>query len=358
MEHYFWFALKSVPLVGNVTFRRLVEHFGSPQKVLESSLQELTGTRIVSETVAASILHHNYRKFADSESRSAEKNRVEIIDFLSPAYPPLLLEISDAPPYLYVKGDIRNCYPAVAMVGSRRATPYGLQTTSRISSELAENGITVVSGMARGIDTAAHKGALASGGKSIGVLGCGIDIVYPAENRPLFAEMESKGALVSEFPIGTGPLAANFPRRNRIISGLSLGVLVVEAAEKSGSLITARFALEQGRDVYAIPGSINSTGSRGTNSLIKQGAKLVETVSDIIEELPASGSKRHIPIKPELRLNPLEEKLYNLLGEGPAQIDELAGRAGLTVQELSVILLRLELQGVVIQLPGKIFSTA
>jgi DNA processing protein len=212
--------------------------------------------------------------------------------------------------------------------------------------------------MARGIDTTAHFGALKAGGRSVGVLGCGIDVVYPSENRPLFAEMENHGALISEFPMGTGPLASNFPRRNRIISGISLGVLVVEATERSGSLITARFALEQGREVFAIPGAITSGASRGTNQLIKQGAKLVETVADILEEFPNGGTSSRMPIQPALLLDTTESRVCCLLAEGPLQIDEIAGKAGLTVQELSVMLLRLELRGILLQLPGKIFILA
>ena len=206
--------------------------------------------------------------------------------FLAEDYPKVLLEIPDPPPYLYVKGELRGSETAVAVVGSRRASTYGMLTTTRLATELAAHGVTVVSGMARGVDTAAHRGALSGGGRTIGVLGCGIDVVYPPENRKLFEEMAEKGALVSEFPLGTLPLAENFPRRNRIISGMSRGVLVVEAMENSGSLITAQFALDQGREVFAIPGNINTSSSRGANRLIKQGAKLVESVDDILEELP------------------------------------------------------------------------
>ena len=356
MEHYFWFALKSVPLVGNVAFRRLVEHFGSPRKVLESSPIDLSRSRVVSQAVADSISSHDYRPFSERECRAVEKHHIRIIDFLSDEYPPLLLQIHDPPPFFYVKGDIKRCQPAVAIVGSRRATNYGVQATKRLATELAEQGVTVISGMARGIDTAAHRGALAAGGKSIGVLGCGIDLVYPTENRELFNEMAEHGALVSEFPMGTAPLSRNFPRRNRIISGLSLGVLVVEAAEKSGSLITAQFALEQGREVFAIPGTITSGASRGTNRLIKQGAKLVETVSDILEELSYCENRPRPLLQPQRLLPPQEEKICEILAEGPLQIDEISGKAGLTVQELSVILLRLELRGVVMQFPGKMFS--
>ncbi len=355
MEHFYWFALKSVPLVGNVTFRRLVERFGSPRNALEASTGELAQTRGISAAVATAIATHDYRASAERECRTLEKSGARLIDFLSPEYPRLLLEITDPPPYLYVKGSLEGLDPAIAIVGSRRATSYGIQATGRLASELAEQRVTVVSGMARGIDAAAHQAAIKSGGRSIGVLGCGIDVIYPSENRQLFSEMERNGALISEFPMGTGPLAPNFPRRNRIISGISRGVLVVEATDRSGSLITARFALEQGREVFAIPGAITSGASRGTNHLIKQGAKLVETAADILDEFPNAGSSR-IPIQPALFLDSVESTVCALLAGGPLQIDEIAGKAGLTVHELSVMLLRLELRGVILQLPGKIFA--
>jgi DNA processing protein len=212
--------------------------------------------------------------------------------------------------------------------------------------------------MARGVDTAAHRGALDNGGRSIGVLGSGIDVLYPPENRRLFEEMASRGALFSEFPMGTLPLAENFPRRNRIISGISRGVLVVEAAENSGSLITAQYALEQGREVFAVPGNINYSSSRGTNRLIKQGAKLVEGVEDILEELPyiqqtiAEGSA----IEPGFSLTPQEAAIYTLLAGSPLHIDDVIIKSGLTVGEVSAILLRLELKGAIMQLPGKNFA--
>jgi DNA processing protein len=212
--------------------------------------------------------------------------------------------------------------------------------------------------MARGIDAVAHRCALAEGGRSIGVLGCGIDIVYPVENRRLYTDMADKGALVSEFPMGTLPLAENFPRRNRIISGLSGGVLIVEAAEGSGSLITAQYALEQGRDVFAVPGSIRSPVSRGANRLIKQGAKLVECVEDILDELPhRTGGTEVIP-HARFAFSPHEATIYSLLSDAPLHIDAIVEKCALTVGEVSAILLRLEVQGVITQLPGKLFSLA
>lgn len=359
MTHYYWFALKSVPLVGNVTFRRLLERFDTPERVLAATESELSRVKGVSAAVAASIKSHDYREFAERECAAAEKAGVRVVDFLAADYPKVLLEIPDPPPYLYVKGELGGTEPAVAIVGSRRASTYGLLTTRRLAEELASRGVTVVSGMARGVDTAAHRGALAGGGRSIGVLGCGIDVVYPPENRALFAEMATHGALVSEFPMGTLPLAENFPRRNRIISGISRGVLVVEAAENSGSLITAQYALEQGREVLAVPGNINCSSSRGTNRLIKAGAKLVEGVEDILEELPLR-REREAPVAapPGFSLSPQEAAVYSLLAASPLHIDEIIVKSALTVGDVSAILLRLELKGAVMQLPGKHFAVA
>ncbi len=357
MDHYYWFALKSVPFVGNVTFRKLLERFETPERVLKSSMAELSQAKGISSTVAASIASHDYARIAEQECESVARHGVKVVDFLAAQYPKILLQISDPPPFLYVKGTLCGIENTVAIVGSRRASTYGLMTTERLAGELAVNGVTVVSGMARGVDTAAHRGALRASGRSIGVLGCGIDVTYPPENRSLFAEMEEKGALVSEFPMGTTPLAENFPRRNRIISGMSQGVLVVEAVQNSGSLITARYALDQGREIFAIPGNINSSGSRGTNQLIKQGAKLVEEVGDILEELHLpKATASQIPLPPPFSLTPQEAGIFTMLAESPLHIDDVIVRSELTVSDVSATLLRLELKGAVVQLPGKFFA--
>lgn len=357
MDHYYWFALKSIPFVGNVTFRRLLERFDTPERALKASAAELSTVKGVSAAAAASILTHDYRPFAERESEAVARHGVKVVDFLATDYPKVLLEISDPPPFLYVRGALQGVEDAVAIVGSRRASTYGLVTTERLAGELALHGVTVVSGMARGVDTAAHRGALKAGGRSIGVLGCGIDVMYPPENQRLFKEMAEKGALVSEFPMGTTPLAENFPRRNRIISGISRGVLVVEAVQNSGSLITARYALDQGREVFAIPGNINSSGSRGTNQLIKQGAKLVEGVEDILEELPQRPKvAAHAGAPPSFSLTPQEAGIYTLLAESPLHIDDIIVKSELTVGDVSAILLRLELKGAIMQLPGKHFA--
>ena len=357
MEHYWWFALKSVPLVGNVTFRRLLEQFDTPERVLRASASELARVRGVGAAAVDSLMSHDYRPFAEQECVRLAQSGVRVVTLLAEEYPKILLQIPDPPPYLYVRGELRGSETSIAVVGSRRASTYGMLTTTRLSTELAEQGVTVVSGMARGVDTAAHRGALGAGGRSIGVLGCGLDVVYPPENRKLFEEMAEKGALVSEFPLGTLPLAENFPRRNRIISGMSRGVLVVEAMVNSGSLITVQFALEQGREVFAVPGNVNAGSSRGTNRLIKQGAKLVESVDDILEELPQLSVRNGAGSPaPEFDLSPGEAALYTLLAEAPLHIDDVIVRSSLTVGDVSATLLRLELKGAVIQLPGKYFS--
>lgn len=354
---YYWFALKSIPQVGNVTFRRLVEHFGAPSKVLAASHGELAAVEGLRTGIAGAIKSHNYHQEAESAVAALERSGSRIITIVDEEYPLLLKEIPDPPPYFYLKGKLPAPALAIAVVGSRRATDYGLSTTKRLSQELAEQGITIVSGLASGVDAAAHRAALQVSGATIGILGCGIDVVYPKENRDLYAAMTEQGAIISEFPPGAEPEAPNFPRRNRIISGLSRGVLVVEAAEKSGSLITARFALEQGREVFAVPGNINFRASRGTNTLIKQGAKLVETVADIIGELPPEAER--IPLwaqKQRFNLTGEEESLCSLLSDSPLHIDELIVRSGLTAQSVSAMLLRLELQGAVVQLSGKVFT--
>lgn len=357
MEEYYWFALKNVPHVGNVTFRRLVNHFGSPARVLSANESELSAVEGIYPSAVSSLLQHDYRQFAEQECASLRKSGARITTLLSQDFPYLLLQIPDPPPFLYIKGELKAYETSISIVGSRRASSYGLSTTARLAKELANNGITVVSGMARGVDTSAHRGALSGGGRSIGVLGCGVDVVYPAENRSLYAEMADKGALVSEFPLGTKPLSENFPRRNRIISGISTGVLVVEAAEGSGSLITVQCALEQGRDIYAVPGNITSPLSRGANLLIKQGAKLVERVEDILEELPSRrGNAAVTPLPSTPCFSPMEASVYSCLSQIPLHIDEIAAKCALTAGDVSAILLCLELTGAIMQLPGKHFA--
>ena len=361
MDQYYWIGLKAVSGIGNVTFRRLLERFDTPQEALSAPAGAFTGIRGMTDTVVTGITSGSWRRFAEDECRRLELADVQLVTYLSGDYPKSLFEIPDPPPFLYVKGKLPLCDRSVAIVGSRRATRYGLQATDRLASELAGRGICIVSGMARGVDTAAHKGALAANGPSIGVLGCGVDQVYPPENKLLFENMASKGALVSEFPLGTLPLAENFPRRNRIISGLAKGVLVVEAAENSGSLITARYALEQGRDVFAVPGNISCATSRGSNRLIKQGAKLVDCVEDILEELPGGvTSYGETPlfdaVQRNFSLTPKEAAVYEVLARSPLHIDDIIAQTELTAAEVSSMLLHLELKGAVMALPGTHYS--
>jgi DNA processing protein len=357
MDNYYWIGLKAVTGIGNVAFRRLLERFDTPENALKAPSGALATIRGITPAVIEAIHNGAWCRIAEEECRQLEKGDVHLVTYVSPDYPKSLFEIPDPPPFLYVRGKLRSHGPAIAIVGSRRATAYGLMTTNKLSGELAGHGVCIVSGMARGVDTAAHKGALLAGGSSIGVLGCGVDRIYPPENRALFEEMAEKGCLVSEFPLGTLPLAENFPRRNRIISGLCSGVLVVEAAEKSGSLITAQYALEHGRDVFAVPGNISFTTSRGSNRLIKQGAKLVDCVEDLLEELPVFADRSlETPLfqKPArtFALTPKEATIYELLARSPLHIDDIISQTELTAGEVSSMLLHLELKGAVTPLPG------
>jgi DNA processing protein len=277
------------------------------------------------------------------------------------AYPKRLKDIYDPPALLYVKGELRREDElAVAIVGSRKTSPYGRWFTEKISQDLAGHGVTIVSGLARGIDSVAHMGALEGGGRTIAVLGCGIDVIYPSENRDLFHQIVGHGAVLSEFPMGSRPEGGHFPRRNRVISGLSIGVVIVQASAKSGSLITAKYALEQGREVFAVPGNVGAEGSRGTNQLIKEGAKLVESSADILEEvLPQWRREGETAQKAEAPGHGLvggEKILFELLGETPLHIDAVIRESKLDPGNVSSLLLNLELKGLISQWPGKCFS--
>ena len=347
----YWLALGSIPGIGAHTCKRLLLHFGSPKSVFEASLSDLLSVEGVGEEMARRIKGFNRWKEVDEELRAARRKGVDIVTLGDDRYPGMLREIYDPPPYLYVMGRLLGDEKAIAIVGSRSATPYGLGIAYRMAMDLASLGFTIVSGMARGVDSEAHRGALKAGGRTVAVLGCGVDIVYPPEGRGLYREIAKEGAVLSELPLGTPPYGRNFPRRNRIISGLCLGVLVVEATLKSGSLITAGFALEQGREVFAIPGSITSGRSRGTNLLIKKGAKLVEDVDDILEEVCQWKGR----IGDEVVLTERERLVYEAL-EGPCHIDIIIERTGLRAEEVSPVLVSLEAKGLVAQYPGKVFS--
>ena len=355
-----WLTLNAAPGVGNATIRDLVQYYGSAQKVFTLTKPELMSCGL-SEAVAAKIFEFDRDKFLKSEYNLIQQNGVEVITRKDPDYPELLKEIPDVPAVLYIKGNrafLKNT--AIAMVGSRQASVYGLSVAEKFARQLAEYGITIISGLARGIDTASHRGCLLGGGTTVAVVGCGLAQIYPPENKGMFEQIVEKGVIISEFPMQMPPLAQNFPRRNRIISGLSLGVIVVEAALKSGALVTASMALEQGREVFAIPGSIDRPNAQGVNALIKQGAKLTSSVADILEELaPAlrqSLKKVELPVQepsvdsPSIGLTPEEQNIFAHISHQPIHADEL-----LESPNALSVLLHLELKHLIKQLPGKRF---
>ena len=353
-----WLGLKTVPGVGNRLFLNLIQHFGELAKVFSASRGELLQVEGVNARLVSAIQDYKIPREVEEDLSLAEKNGVRIITFSDPDYPTLLRHIHDPPPVLYVYGSLHPDSLNIAIVGSRNATPYGRTVTEGLSGDLIRRGFTVVSGMARGIDSAAHIGALTAGGKTIAVLGCGLGTIYPAENKKLFHRIAENGAVISEFPFLTSPEAHNFPIRNRIISGLSLGAVIVEATHQSGSLITARLAAEQGREVFAVPGSITSFKSMGTHRLIKQGAKLVEHVDDIVEELNIAQPipSVHIKEEPTIPLTPEEKRIIDELSPYPVHIDKLVRRLSLSAAHVSGTLLQLELKGLVTQSPGKFFA--
>jgi DNA processing protein len=356
-ERFYWVALNFIPGVGPVLIKGLLERFGTPKRVFKASRRELAKVDGIGERLAGMIKETDVRGKVQGELKLIEEINVSIVTLGDPSYPDNLRQIYDPPPLLYVRGNLQPGDDlAVSIVGSRLTSNYGRITTERVAADLARHGATIVSGMARGIDSAAHRGALSAGGRTIAVLGCGVDIVYPPENRRLFEEITAHGAVVSEFPLSTPPDGVNFPRRNRIISGLSLGVVVVQANARSGSLITARLALEQNRDVFAVPGNVGMAGSRGTNRLIKQGAKLIESAEDILEEI-LPRFQHQVPEfkdrKPSLEEK--EERVYQLLEDDPVHIDSIIARTGMSASHVSAILLQLELKGLIQQLSGKRF---
>lgn len=355
-------ALNQIPFVGAVTFRRLVEEFGSAEKVFQVGCAGLRAVKYMREETVQAISSCDPEKEGMKEWEKAFKLGFKILYFGGEHYPENLKNIHDPPPVLYIAGEIKeNDKHAIAVVGSRDPTDYGRKVTAQIAADLVSAGVTVVSGMARGIDSEAHRSAVANGGRTIAVLGCGLDIVYPPENVRLFKAIAESGAVVSPFPLGTKPEKGNFPARNRIISGLSLGVVVIQATTPdSGSLITAKHALEQGREVFAVPGEIGRNTSRGTNILIKKGeAKLVENASDILVEIlpQLAGSQQEkksaVPAeKPLPKLDGDEKRVYESMGDEPLHIDIIARKCNIPVHELSAVLLKLELKNLVSRQPG------
>jgi DNA processing protein len=360
-EHALWLALTRIKGLGCISFKKLASHFADPTQSFSATAAELSAVEGIDRNVVDGLLAFTQWDEVEQEVERAKQAGVKIIPFGSGIYPARLRSIADPPPCLYVKGEIRQQDDkAVAVIGTRSASHYGRRVARDLCRGLASLGFTVISGMARGIDGVAHDEALNAGGRSIAVLGSGVDRAYPPEHQKLYHRISENGAVISELPLGAPPLAFNFPARNRLISGLSAGVVVVEATEKSGSLITAAIALEQGREVFAVPGEVGSSRSRGGHRLIRQGAKLVENVDDILEEIAPQLVARHrqpaalrtLPVdaQPETR------KIFDLLQERSLHIDEVIEASGFSTSRVSQILLELELQGFLKQLPGNRYS--
>ncbi len=391
-----WFLLKNIPGVGNILFRRLIERFGSPDNVLNAHRHDLISIKGMGSKVLSALLSPAFRSYQvvdelKNEIKQIDKSGFKIVTMVENNYPSLLKQIPDLPPYFTYIGSLdiitdQFQLPSIAIVGSREATPYGLNSAEKLAHDLVSNGFEVISGMAIGIDTAAHKGALRAGGRTVAVLGSGLCKIYPSENRELFYKIADNGAVISEFKVNSEPEGRHFPMRNRIIAGMSLGTVVVEAAEKSGSLITARLSAEYNREVFAVPGDIHSFKSAGTHALLKQGAKLVANYMDVVEELNffcsalSSGisaanpvvtqtatrlpSKRAQNQKKAEASNELpllfepdkyQSAVLNILQQYPVHIDLIINQSGLDAGGITAALMDLELMGIVKRSPGKMF---
>ncbi len=366
-----WLALSLTQGLGPTRIKKLVEHFGRPDRVLQASLTELEATGMLAVS-AQSIATGKSLDLAQQECAKASDAGARIVALSDPEYPARLKEIYDPPVVLYVRGNVELlAKPGIAVVGTRHPTPYGTGMAERLAIDLAAHGLVIISGMARGVDSAAHRGAISAKGKTIAVFGTGIDVMYPKENTRLAEQILAlDGAMISEFPVGTFAAPQNFPIRNRILSGMSVGVLVVEAAEYSGTRITSRCALEQNRDVYAVPGNVTNKNAWGPNTLIKQGAKLVATWEDVWEELPADvqmalSAEQHesaepatASLFPDDTASPHEKKILKLIKpDESTHIDQLVEmlEAEMSSSEIFAALFELELNGKIRQLPGKNF---
>jgi DNA processing protein len=360
-DRRFWLAFNKVPGVGPVRTHQLLHHFGDLGSAWTAPAHDLAAAGLDTRAVAA-VLALRRTLDLDAEIARLETAGAHLLTWADAAYPARLRdEMDDPPPVLYVRGEIQpDDAQAVALVGTRRATPYGREVAHQLASGLAAAGITVVSGLALGIDTVAHRAALDAGGRTLAVLGSGVDVIYPPQNRDLAARIvaEDRGAILSDYALGTGPEAANFPPRNRIISGLVRGVVIVEADLKSGAMITARFALEQGRDVFAVPGSILSHHSDGPNSLLKEGAAPITGVDDILSALDLTRLPEQQTARAVLPANATEGLLLQLLTNGPLHVDDLGRHSGLPIHEVSSTLTMMELKGLVRQVGPMQYSAA
>lgn len=348
----YWVGFSLIPGIGRIKLSFLNAYFGDLGKAWHASAGELRSAGLDAKSIET-ILALRSRISLDAELEKLERYKVKVITGDDPSYPPRLKEIYDSPPLLYVRGSlIPEDEWAIAVVGTRRASIYGRQAAEEIVADLARNGITIISGLAKGIDSIAHRVALQAGGRTIAVAGCGLDIVYPSDHVALARQIMEHGALISEFPLGTRPKAEHFPQRNRIMSGMSLGVLVVEAGERSGALLTAHWAVEQNREVFAIPGSVFSPVSKGTNRLIQEGAKLVRHCADILEELNLTMVAQQLEMKELVLTTDTESELLSHLSKEAAHIDDLCRQSGLPIATVTSTLAMLELKGLAKQVGG------
>lgn len=363
-----WLALSLTPGLASRLSARLLKRFGSPDAVFRAGLTDLEACSLPAPVAQAVYKKEAFKRAEKELKATGNIDRCRLVNWTEPDYPQTLLQIYDPPVLLYVRGDAQVLnLPSLSIVGTRRPTLYGTQMAERLGRELAARGLVIVSGMARGIDALGHQGALAANGRAIGVLGTGIDVCYPKENKKLYERVLERGAIISEFPLHTHPAPENFPVRNRIVAGMPLGVIVVEGAQYSGSLITSRLAMEFGREVFGVPGNVTQPVSFAPNQLIKQGAKLVTNADDVIEELPTPVRAALVKAAPQesaekeklvsAGLSEAEKKIYDLLTADEAKhIDEIVDQSGLNSSEVLATLFDLEMKGFVRQSPGKLFS--
>lgn len=354
--------LHSLTKITNKSIEKLINTLGDISLIWNISNKEIIQLESLSEEVKSEIIRCRNKVNLEELMNKIESEKVNIITIYDEQYPEKLRNIFDYPKVLYIKGDfIHKDELLISIVGSRKATPYGRWAAEKFSGELSKLGVTIVSGMASGIDTVAHKGALKNEGRTVAVLGSGVDVVYPKSNRKLYDDIKDNGCIISEFPLGTEPMPYNFPQRNRIISGMSLGTIVIEATEKSGSLITAYHAMEQGREVFAVPGNINSIYSKGTNMLIRDGAKIILDIEDILEEIQVIKNDINSSRQNVIDYNLLGEdeiKIVKYISERPLHTDMISYLSGIKIQDVNSILTILEMKGIVKQMPGKIFTIA
>jgi DNA processing protein len=363
-----WLALSMTPGIASRLSARLLDEFGSPEEIFRASLTHLERCNLP-VAVAQSICKKQAFRRAEKELATIRGiENLRLVNWTDPEYPRMLREIYDPPTLLYVRGNVDVLsQTSISVVGTRKPTLYGTQMAERLGRELAARGVVIVSGMARGIDAIAHQGAMAVNGRAIGVLGTGVNVCYPKENKKLYEKVLERGAIISEFPLGTHPAPENFPVRNRIVAGMPVGVVVVEGAQYSGSLITARLAMDYGREVFGVPGNVTQPVSFAPNQLIRQGAKLVTNGEDVIEDLPTpvrallvraeAPESEQLNLLAAASLNSSEKKVYEVLTvEQPVQLDDILDRSGLNSSEVLATLFDLEMKGIVRQLPGKQFA--